>query len=441
MGIKAGVSVVNITPPIGFPMAGYGGREKGCETVDDELFAKALVLDDGETKLALVTTDLVGIPPDFAGEVKSIVLRKTDIPKENVIICASHTHFGPALRRLNYLPEEAQEEFHESYVQNAARLIAGAIRVADGSLREAKIGWGVGKAPELVFNRRTKRPDGKVVMSWRPPKPEEAKELTFGPTDPDVGVIRIDDADGGPVATVVNFACHPVCGVDRLYAISADYPGYAMSVVEKVRGGTCMFSLGCAGNIVPMEREGDARRWIGTALGAEVLKVLEGVETDPDVRLKVVGRSLDLPLKPLPSPDDVRREVEETERMIAEAERKGAPYPEISALKGKLRKAKLILLLAEEAKGKRKVGTEISVLRIGTLKLVCLPGEVFVEIGLSIKERQKDAFVLSLCNDSLNYVPISSAYEEGGYEPETTTLERGAGEMLLQETLKLLEEV
>lgn len=441
MGIKAGVSVVNITPPIGFPMAGYSGRDRGCKTVDDELFAKALVLDDGETKLALVTTDLVGIPPDFAGEVKSIVGRKTDIPTENVIICASHTHFGPALRRLNYLPEEAQEEFHESYVQNAARLIAGAIRVADGSLRDAKLGWGVGKAPELVFNRRTKRPDGKVVMSWRPPKPEEAKELTFGPTDPDVGVIRIDDADGGPVATVINFACHPVCGVDRLYAISADYPGYAMRTVEKVRGGTCMFSLGCAGNIVPMEREGDARRWIGTALGAEVLKVLEGVETDPDVRLKVVGRSLDLPLKPLPSPDDVRREVEETERMIAEAERKGAPYPEISALKGKLQKAKLTLLLAEEAKGERKVGTEISVLRIGTLKLVCLPGEVFVEIGLSIKEKQGDTFVLSLCNDSLNYVPISSAYEEGGYEPETTTLERGAGEMLLQETLKLLEEV
>ncbi|MCD6505324.1 neutral/alkaline non-lysosomal ceramidase N-terminal domain-containing protein [Candidatus Poribacteria bacterium] len=441
MGIKAGVCTVNITPPIGFPMAGYSGRDRGCETVDDELFAKALVLDDGETKLAIVTTDLVGIPSDFAGEIKSIVRRKTDIPEGNVIICASHTHFGPALRRLNYLPEEAQEEFHESYVQNAVRLIAGAIRVADGSLRDAKLGWGRGEAPQLVFNRRTKRPDGKVVMSWRPPKPEEARELTFGPTDPDVGVIRIDDAEGKPIATVINFACHPVCGVDRLYAISADYPGYAMRAVEKVRGGTCMFSLGCAGNIVPIEREGDARRWIGTALGAEVLKVAEGIETDSNVKLGVKSNSVKLPLKPLPSPDELRREIEETERAIAEAERKGAPYPEISALKGKLQKAKHTLLLAEETGGERAVETEIKAVRLGTLKLACLPGEVFVEIGLSIKEKHKDAFAISLCNDSLNYVPISSAYDEGGYEPETTTLERGAGEKLLSEILKLLEEV
>ena len=441
MSIKAGVFTVNITPPIGFPMAGYSGREMGCETVDDQLLAKAMVLEDGETKVALVTTDLVSIPPNFADEISSIVRNKTDIPGENVVVCASHTHFGPALRRLGYLPEEAQEEFHESYVHNAARLIAGAIRAANSSMRRAKLGWGMGKAPQLVFNRRTKRPDGKVVMSWRPPKPEEAKDLTFGPTDPDVGVIRVDDANGEPMATVVNFACHPVCGVDRLYAISADYPGYAMKVVEKVRGGRCLFCLGCAGNIVPVEREGDARRWIGTALGAEVLKVAEGIETEPDVRLRVKSSSVDLPLKPIPSPDKVRREIEETEREIAEAERRGAPYPEISALKGKLRKAKRTLLLAEETKGKREVRTEIHALRIGRLKLACLPGEVFVEIGLSIKEEHKDVFVLSLCNDSLSYVPVSSAYDEGGYEPEWTILERGAGEVLLDETLRLLKEV
>ena len=202
-----------------------------------------------------------------------------------------------------------------------------------------------------------------------------------------------------------------------------------------------MFSLGCAGNIVPIEREGDARRWIGTALGAEVLKVTEGIETDSDVKLGVKSNSVKLPLKPLPSPDELRREIEATERAIAEAERKGAPYPEISALKGKLQKAKHTLLLAEETGGEREVETEIKAVRVGTLKLACLPGEVFVEIGLSIKEKYKDAFVISLCNDSLNYVPISSAYDEGGYEPETTILDRGAGEMLLSEILKLLEEV
>jgi len=439
MSLKAGAYRVNITPPVGFPMAGYSGRTKGSEWVDDELFGKALVLDDGETQVAIVTTDLIGPPPELVAEVRGMVERKTGIPAGNVMLCSSHTHFGPALKRLSYLPDEAQEEFHESYVQNLARLLAGAVYMAYQSRRDARIGWGVGKAPQLVFNRRTKRPDGKVVMSWRPPKPEEAKELSFGPTDPDVGVLRVDGSDGRPIASMIAFACHPVCGVDRLYAISADYPGYAMGVVERIRGGVCMFALGCAGNIVPIQREGESRRWIGTALGAEALKVMQGLEMREDVKLRVLRRSIELPLKRLPSPEEARREVEELERRLAELEREGAPPEEISALRGRLVKARNALRLARETKGEETVETEIQAIRIGDLILACLPGEVFVEIGLSIKERHRSVFVLSLCNDSLSYVPTASAYDEGGYEPEWTKLERGTGEKLLDEMMKLLE--
>ena len=96
--LKAGVSEVNITPFLGCPMAGYSGRERGSETIGDELCCKALVLYDGETKLAIVTNDLIGVDNVFVRQTRELIEKATGIPGSNVLICASHTHFGPEIR-------------------------------------------------------------------------------------------------------------------------------------------------------------------------------------------------------------------------------------------------------------------------------------------------------------------------------------------------------
>lgn len=396
---QAGAAQVNITPPVGVPQAGYGGRKQGSETVDDELFGKALVLDDGETKAAIITTDLIGLNPEFVAYLRDLVQAHTGIPPENIMACASHTHFGPALKRLEYLPEAAVAGFDRSYVDNLVRLLAGVVHLAHDRRQPAHLGWGVGQAPQLMFNRRTKKADGKVTMSWRMPPPQEAAQLEFGPTDPEIGLLKVEGLDGQLLAALINFACHPVCGVDRMYAISADYPGYAMKVIEQIEGGVCLFALGCAGNIVPIEREGRARKWIGTALGAEALKVLQRISTTDQMQLRVAKATVEIPLR-----------------------------------------------LATEANGKTMATTEIQAIRLGDLILMGLPGEVFVEIGLAIKAWAKQnlsasVFVLSLCNDSLAYVPVASAYDEGGYEPEWTKLGRGSGEKLIQSALSLLQAI
>jgi hypothetical protein len=439
MPIRAGAAEVNITPPVGFPLAGYGNREKASDGVHDELYAKALVLEDGKRMTALVTTDLIGLRANRVAQIRRLVRRKTGIPGRHVTVCASHTHFGPALERLPYLPAEAQAEFHESYVQNLVRLIAGAVQVAEASCREAKMAYGSGSAPNLVFNRRPRKADGKVEMSWRPPKPDKAAHLTFGPVDPQVGVLRLDGTDGVPIATLLNFACHPVSGVDKLYSISADYPAYAMKVVEAATGGICLFALGCAGNMVPMEREGAARMRIGTALGGEALKVFESMTLESEASLKVRNAKVELPLRPLPTLDDARAQVDEAKRRLAEWDDSKSPPEEIRTPKGDLLHAEHILRLAEEAGGRKTVTTELQALRIGGMALVCLPGEVFAEIGFAIKQAHPNAFVLSLCNDSLDYVPVAASYDEGGYEPEWTKLGRGAGETLLDAALGLAQ--
>jgi len=437
MPITAGASKVNITPPVGFPLAGYGNRERGSEGLDDELFGKALVLDDGDTKVAIVATDLIAISPFFVAAVREHVERKVGIPAPNVMVCASHTHFGPALKHLVYLSEEAQAEFHEAYVENTVRLLAGAVRLADGDRQAAQVGYGVGNAEPLAFNRRPKGPDGKMVMTFRPPK-EADHGLTFGPTDPDVPVLRVDSSEGQPIATLISLACHAVCGVDRLYSISADYPGYAMEAAEDTTGGICLFAAGCAGNIVPAEREGNARRRIGAALGGEAVKVIHQMDRSPDAELRALRERLELPVRPLPTHQEAERQVTEAERKLAEWDRESVRPENLGTPLGNLAFARHILGMVEEIGDNTTVSTEIQAMRIGDLALMCLPGEVYVEIGLDIKESCENTFVFSLCNDGLDYVPTSAAYDEGGYEPEWTKLAKGADTVLTDAAVSLL---
>lgn len=440
---RAGAARVNITPPIGVPQAGYGARDRCSDTVDDELFGKALVLDDGDREIALITTDLIGLTPEFVTRLCSLIQSYTGIPPEHVLACASHTHFGPALKRLEYLPEAANVNFAESYVDNLIRLLAGAVRQAHDARRPARVGWGVGRTPKLIFNRRTKKADGKVIMSWRMPSKEEAAHLTFGPTDPDVGILKVEDIDGQLLAALINFACHPVCGVDRMYAISADYPGYAMRIVERLEGGISMFALGCAGNIVPIQREGSARQWIGRSLGAEALKVLQMVSIMEHAKLGIANATVELPLKLPLKVEEARQDVVEAQRLGAGPQVESKSPEDITNPKGNLLLAEHRLHQTTEAVGKVTVTTQVQVIRIGDLILVGLPGEVFVEIGLAIKNAKLSCpvFVFSLCNDSLAYVPVASAYEEGGYEPEWTKLGPGAGEILIQTAVNLLRSI
>ncbi len=379
---KAGVAKVNITPFLGCPMAGYSSRERGSETIDDELYCKALVLYDGETKLAIVTNDLIGISGIFVHRTRELIEKATGIPGSNVLICASHTHFGPEIRRKEEATiKEPDEKFDLAYVAVLQKKMATAVQLADGSLQDAKIGVGKGYTEKLSFNRHTIRPDGTAVTTYRLPPQEE--DLTFGPIDPEVGVVRLDSANCEPIATLINFACHPVCSVDRMYAISADYPGYAMKSVERELGGICMFTLGCAGNIVPIEREGISKRKIGVSLAAEVIKTWQWLSLTDSIKLKSVQKIIEFPLKE-PKDDKETREV------------------------------------------------EIQVLKVGNLGFVGLPGEIFVEIGTAIKEQSgiENLFPVSLANGSVGYVPIAIAYDQGGYESNSTSFAKGSGEIL-----------
>ncbi len=391
--LKAGASKVNITPFLGGPMAGYSARDRGSESIHDELHAKAMVLDDGNTGVALITSDLIGIHRELAAHVRRLVEERVGLEADRVWMTGSHTHFGPAVSPGGTEDDEA-DPYDRSYADVLAAKLTTAVKLAHDRLRPARLGAGSIRAEGISYNRRLIRDDGKVEMSLTLPPPYEG--LKFGPVDPEVGLLKIEgEADGDTIATLVNFACHPVSSTDHTYEITADYPGYAMDLIESVEGGICLFALGCAGNIVPIQRQGRSKRQVGLSLGGCALKELQWIQTSDRVSIRAARRTIDLPL------------------------RNG------------------------RARGRRTRSTEIQVFWLGDNPVIGLPGEAFVELGLRIKKAldASPALVVSLSNDSAGYIPVRRAYREGGYESRVSPYAPGCGELLVKEALDLAESI
>jgi hypothetical protein len=455
--LRAGCSKVNITPPVGVKLIGSYG--KPSDSILDELYAKALVLNDGKTTLAIVSVDLLYSPlEEITNPVRDIIKEKTGIPAQNVLVCATHTHSGPEVFTRSKLRSEKEtdvseidkfdlqalirevfsisnhelenetdaSEIDQSYLQTLIKKIAGSVFIAYQNMEEAKIGATKGDLPVIIYNRRPKKPDGSVEMAFTLPQDVTAtrkivtnaegnirvtftmpddKKLEFGPVDPEVCVLRAEDMDGEIVASLVNFGCHPVSIYPHLStAISADYPAYTTKVVEEMEGGICLFALGLAGNIVPIQRGVVPRKQIGKAIGGEALRNLQFVATSGDVTLKALKKEVKFPAKKPSSSDEA-----------GDADTR-----------------------ADE------ITTEIQVLRLGDIFLLGLPGEVLVEVGLEIKRRAgvEKLFVISICNDSIGYVCHSRAYDEGGYESTSgTNLAKGAGEIMVRESLNLINRI
>ncbi|MCD6089781.1 neutral/alkaline non-lysosomal ceramidase N-terminal domain-containing protein [Candidatus Bathyarchaeota archaeon] len=401
--MKVGISSVNITPPIGVPMAGYSARMGSAKEIHDDLYAKAIVFNDKDTKAALVRCDLIGLERDFVEETRRLIESETGIDRNNIMITCTHTHSGPITDSL--IPDL------DAWMKVLSRKIKGAVIAANRNLKEAKIGFNRGSVEGIVINRR---------------KPG-------GPVDTEVGIIRIDDLAGNPMAVLINYACHAVVlGPDNLL-ISADYPGFVMDFVERNLGVPALFVNGACGDINPLDkltvmrqkrkediydRHGgtfeEAKR-LGNMIGAEAVKVFLGTETENDLELKVASREIKIPLVDLPSIDELKRMLEENENLFRKlvSEKDAAHAFRIAML---IQYARSTIKYVESGENVRP--TEIQVFRIGDGVLIALPGEIFVEIGLDIKKKSglKHTFICELANDAIGYVPTREAFKEPGYE-------------------------
>lgn len=418
--MRVGAARIEITPPLGMRLEGYEVRVSGASGVHDPLFARALVVEGDEgTTVALVVTDLLQVLPRLQGEVAGEVLARTGIPRERIQLVGTHTHSGPDLNQ----PSEAEQVIGDRIVE--------AVEQAWRTRRDAVAAVGVGRVEGIGANRR---PDG-------------------GPVDDRVTVTRFDALDGSPIATHVNYGCHPTTlGPDNtLY--SADYPGVLCRIVDETVGGVTIFSTGPQGDVnpggyspegsmvgvvVPWRTFESAERY-GRLLADVALGVRAALVPRPSGRAWGDSRVLELARKPLPDPEVARR-VAVQARAAATAIEEAALTPDATyhALVAAAY-AELLASQAAAADGSDRVRLRVSALALGPLLHVGVEGELFVALGQRIRAALGDetTCVAALCDGTMGYIPTVDAYAVGGYEPNASLLVAGEGERLAEAAIAL----
>jgi neutral ceramidase len=423
--LKIGLAEAVVTPPVGVKLSGFSSRTEPSISILDNLYAKALVMDDSRQRLALVVCDLLWVERDMVKDVRKRIGEMTGLKEENVMITATHTHFGPALGSAG-----------EAYVENLKSQMAGAVYAACNNMKNARIGFSRGSCLMGSNRRNPKSPYGAhYLYSW----PE-------GTMDPTVMVMRIEDISRRVIGVLVNYSCHPVSLGRNELRISRDYPGFALQVLEKAWNHDiiAIFMNGCCGNINPRwiwdrpdlspapkreysespeERFIEMRR-LGHILGGEALKTVESITSlTSDLRLKTGLKEVELPLR-----EDIPEESIENAKHLKKEGRA-------------VRRRDVIL--SDAAEGKKNITTEVQVFCLGENFIVGIPGEVFVEYQMEIRKRLNApfTFVSELSNDTITYVPTPEAYPQGGYEPKVSLLAPEAGGILVDSACSLAEEL
>ena len=398
--LLAGAAKTNITPPIGTHMGGFGARVDGAKGVHDTLWAKALVLRNDDTAVALVACDLLGLTADVIRPAREAIAAQLGVPVEHVMVTCSHTHSGPDSLCLN------TDVPSPDYFALVTKQIASAAELAAGQLRPARVGWGRGQADGISINRRT---------------------FEKGPLDTEVGVLRVEDEDQRPLALVVNFACHPVTLGGNNLLFCADYPGYAMNLLEQADPGcVALFTNGAFGNVNTGhsagfkvgdlgERTFARARALGHMLAGEAIKVHNAIQCAPDSTLAGQTRALNLPTRPVPDADwpALEAKVADALKVIQDAS-----LPQAERVSAKSRALYDYELLRLRESLPPALDTEASVLRIGNGVLAGQPAEYFIEYQIALKQASPHAFTFlaGLANDWVGYVPTLDAFDEGGYE-------------------------
>lgn len=442
--LTAGTGRSDITPPVGIAHAGWGAAtHQRAEGVDMPFFATALYVTDGELEIAIVDLDMGVLTNEDDMAIRDAVESTSGIKPENLRLSATHTHSGP-VNRGSWLNEGM--DLVGPYWDSLPSRVAEAVNTARWAAKPAHVGVGKGSS-SINVNRRPAFENGTLFTgrNWE------------GVVDHEVGVVAFNDTEGNPIATIINYACHPTILGPANKLLSPDYPGTTRKVVEQYAGGLCLFLQGAAGNCGPTHGfigEVAVAEWLGNRLGLEAARVrleidpmprkerlVEVVQSgadlgmyeddavgEPDDTLRVVNTTATLPIGQFPSVKDAKAEFDSVVEIL-NATRESGTEAEIKLAVSNAKRANFVLsnsLRTEDG----PMGMRVQAMRIGPAALIGIPVEAFCEIGMAVKESSPAAQTLfsGYTNGSLGYMPMADNFEEGGYEVTTTPMAAGAAE-------------
>ena len=445
---RAGAATSNITPKLGTSINGNMSDGKATH-IHDELHSRAIVLDDGTTKLALVVNDSCLVPREVFDEAKRLASEATGIPTSHMLMSATHTH--SAASSAAAFQSEADMEYRAFF----AVRIADAIRRAHNNLAPARIGWGKGSVPGQVHNRRWHMQPGTVLknpfgtedkVKMNPGMKNPALLKPAGPTDPEVWFLTVQRTNGQHVALLADYSLHYVGGNP---GISADYFGaFADRIQELLRADrqdppfVGIMANGTSGDInnIPW-RDGDTNKYapgqkikiVANAVATEVARVLPTVKLHDWIPLAAAQKEISLGVR---KPDAAA--LDRAKDILAKAPNQ---FPRLKGLDEIY--ARETVQMADYPD---RVQLILQALRLGDLAITAVPCEVFVEIGLELKAQNPfpASFTISLANGYNGYLPTPAQHALGGYETwraKSSYLETNASPQITAVLRELLAEL
>ena len=446
---RAGAATANITPSLGIEI--NGGTAPSIAThVHDELHARALVLDDGATRLAFVVVDTCLIDRALFDEANALIFRHTGIPSNHVAMSSTHTHSAGSACGAHLSEPDLP---YRAWLPGR---LADAVRVAVNNFAPAKVAWGSGSVPQHVFCRRVTvkpgvtytnqlgQPGDRAKMNWSSPEPAVDGDFS-GPVDPEVFILSLQQADGRPLALFANYSLHYVGGTGPGH-LSADYYGVFCERMKELLGAekqeppfVALMSNGTSGDVNnndfrkarPPQKPYEQIRIVAEDVAREVHRVIKTLSHRDDVKLAAASTELSVAYRK-PS----AAEVEQARRLIHGRDRlQLRTWPEFYA------REQLILADYPDT-----ASLPLHVFRIGELAIAQWPGEIFAASGLELKRRSpvKPLFNIGLANGWYGYIPPPEQFAFGAYETwrgRTSPLETNAIPRMTESFLKLLEEL
>lgn len=454
--LLAGVATADITPPVGIDITGFCLRGP-TRSRHRPLELGVLVFAAGEERAAVVCCDLLNFTVESADAVRDQIAEALGTTRAATMLCCSHTHSAPALEPHRKVggDQDVWSELNEDYRRMVTHQIVGAVRAAAASLAPARIA--ASRSVPITVNRRLRLPDGTMIIG----------RAYDRPADRSVGVVRIDTLEGTPLATLLDYACHPITLGPESEAISPDYVGAAREVLREATGAPVLFMQGCAGDLAPIEGMGAdpaVADHLGRLLGYEAAKVHEQIETkrverreelvrsynviaslvkeelpDPDGRVAVACRRLDFPLiEPLPTLAEAQRLQTQALERIEQLRAEGASEGVLNIGRVELRWTERLQRWLADGAG-ATVAADVQALAVNDVVLIALPVEPFSRIGVSIRESVGETTVVAgYANGTIAYCPLREDYPEGGYEVDRSYRLYGLPSALAPDTASLL---
>ena len=396
--VEANVAVSKLTPPleIGYTLGGYGARmSKAAEGIHDDIWAKALVLSDGGKKYAIVTLDILGLPPN----VKPLIIEKLNgetWTEENIMFLPSHSHTSLemfALNDKNIFDLAPIGIFQPELLDFVVETLADLIKSADQNLKPVRIGSQCKDIEGLNRNRR-----GEAFV------------------DNTLTVTRIDHLDGQAMAVLVNWTGHPTIMDEDDMLVSGGWPGYLQRELEGIlgKGVVAMYYNGSqADQSVVAKSAGShyekAERY-GRTMAIHVRSIYENIQPADDIPFTYNYKSIPLP----------EREA----------------HPDFMLTGGKeygLDEDRINILLEQVF----PVQTHVGACRLGDLLIVGAPGELIAELGLTIKDNLKIRGIKypvigGLANEWISYILSEEEYQKGGYESSVSFYGKDLGDVIVR---------